>query len=466
MITTSPFLLDHELSVLLHHTVCQMASQMRRRSSTSMDRASAQAILTPADSGQPSPVQAPHLCMSPNQRRFDMPPPPSAFAEHIPASTSTPRNPNRLSLNFPIVGANGTDSPRQTPISMNNYSFPPTPAEVVPSPSDPSALFVAMAAQERKVLEMKEELQKAEKELEGLKLQWSKHERKRKVAETRHSEPLQPLQTVVAGAGRSSEDSQGMRQSMEIERRKSLILKNSKDSRRKQFSGSHTRALSLLSPERSNFTHTIPPVNESSTMGLPTPRSTTLPDMNRGVSVNKNRNRHSYQSGVTEGAKLLAEDIKTGMWTFLEDLRQATIGEEATIANSNRVGLDLAHSGPKKKGSKGSLRSNKNRHPYSPGGSVLPRTWDSLTGSNLGLGISDEGAPWPGPPCLTPSKTPTLKKKVSRHLSFTPNAVDNLDDDWSAWDTPTPKSLRWSGSTDNSDPATPAHSTGEDRSVK
>jgi len=477
MITT-PFLyslLDHEQSLLLHHTICAMATQMRRRSSVSLDRESVAAILSqsPADSALPSPIPTPHINgTSSTKADIDMPPPPRPPTQHTRAASYTPRNPNRLSLNFPIAAAtSSTDSPRPTPTSSTSYSFPPTPIEPLPqSPTDLSTIMVAMAGQERRVLELKEELYKAERELSKLKSQYATHERLKKAQELRNSEPLRPLQLVVTDDGRSSQDSQGNRQSIEIERRKSLILKHVKGARRKQFSGSHTRALSLLSPERSNFNRPFPTVSESSSdiMGLPIPRSTTLPDTSQALSKsNTNRFRHSYQGGVRDGAKQIAEDLKSGMWTFLEDLRQATIGDEAVTANPNRVGLDLAHSGPKKKSSKGSLRINKHRHSFSPGGTQLPRTWDSLTGANLGLGISEGG--WSDTPSRTSSKSPvgTLRKKPSRHLSFAPVNVDDLDDDWSNWDSPVPSSpsLRWSGSTNLSNPATPSHSS-DDRSVK
>jgi hypothetical protein len=182
-----------------------------------------------------------------------------------------------------------------------------------------------------------------------------------------------------------------------------------------------------------------------------------MPDTSQGITkINTNRARHSYQGGLTHGAKQVAEDVKAGLWTFLEDLRQATVGEEATVT-SNRLVSDALPTAPKKKGSKSSLRSDK-----SPRG-TSPRTWDSLTGSNLGLGISDA--------TVSRLENGTAKSSVARKrkstgpLSLAP-VMDDLDDNWSNWDSPTPKSPRWSGSTDISNPATPSHNTGEDRPIK
>jgi hypothetical protein len=64
---------------------------------------------------------------------------------------------------------------------------------------------------------------------------------------------------------------------------------------------------------------------------------------------------------------------------------------------------------------------------------------------------------------LRTSKTP---KKTNRPLSLAAPNVDDLDDDWSNWDSPIPKSPRWSGSTTVSDPATPSNGSVEDSNVK
>lgn len=316
------------------------------------------------------------------------------------------------------------------------------------------------------MLELKEELAKAEKELIKLKTKWAAHERNKKRAEIRHIEPLRIVQAVAADDGRSSEDTDGStRQSIEIDRRKALISNINKEPRRKVFSGGHQRTLSLLSPDRSHYTRPFPPVEESGLEGDGLPRSTTMPDTSQGITkINTNRaNRHSYQGGVTHNAKQIAEDVKAGLWTFLEDLRQATVGDEATT-NVNRPSLDAAPHGPKKKGSKTSLLSNgKGRRAQSPR-DASPRTWDSLTGSGLGLGLADAaGNFWPE--AATSKNTPSTKSKMTGPLSLAP-AMDDLDDNWSNWDSPDPKSPRWSGSTELSDPITPSHSKHEDRPIK
>lgn len=313
------------------------------------------------------------------------------------------------------------------------------------------------------MLELKEELHKAEADLVRLKTKWANHERTRKRAEIRHVEPLRPLPNSLGEIGRSSEEGEGAtRQSIELDRQKAIMSINHKvlrEPRRKVFSGSHQRTLSLLSPERSHFTRPFPAVEGANSDNAGFPRSTTMPDTSMGFpKVNTNRARHSYQGGVTHGAKQIAEDVKAGLWTFLEDLRQATVGEEATTT-APRLGADVAAIGPKKKGSKTSLKTrDKSR---SPGATTSPRTWDPLTGSGVGLGLSD-GVATLSSDGLS-KKDVTATQKVTVPLSLAP-AIDDLDDNWSNWDSPTPKSPRWSGSTDLSNPATPSHA--ENRSVK
>jgi hypothetical protein len=379
-----------------------------------------------------------------------------------------PLKPNRLSLSFPVATSssrNSNESSRPTPTSSNPQSSPPTPADSTPLPNDSNGFLIALAEQERRVLELKEELQKAEEDLKKLKKQWAHHEAHKKKSEIRHVEQLQPLQTVVTG-GSNDESEVKTRQSAELDRRKALlsnlnIPKESLKESRRTFSGAHTRALSLLSPERSNFTQPFPPVQESGSENSGFSRSSTMPDTSQGITkVSSRYSRNSYHGGVTHGAKQIAEDVKAGLWTFLEDLRQATVGDEAVHGSMNRTNLDASNSGTARRGSKASLLSNERKRDKSPRG-VSTRTWDSLTGSPALLDAA--GSIWSDNEHLRQTKPP---RKTNRPLSLAAPNVDDLDDDWSNWDSPTPKSPRWSGSTTVSDPATPSNGSIEDSNVK
>lgn len=460
------YIRKHEKTLLAHqHTIYTMASHHRRRSS--FEKASIESILKTGDSGQPAAAPPAHVGNSPNRAYFTMSPTSSVGLGHSRTSSSNPRRPNRLSLSFPVAPSTNTESSRPLSTSSNNQSFPPTPS-ITPetTPNDPGSFLVALAGQERRVLELKEELAKAEWELKTLKRQWASHESHKKKAEIRHVEPLQPLQSIVTGG---EEAAINTRQSAEMDRRRAALLGNlslPKDNRRK-FSGAHTRTLSLLSPERSNFREPrpFPPVEDSGseTSGLTRiatlPTMRTMPDTSQGItriSLASNRARHSYQSGgVTHGAKQIAEDVKAGLWTFLEDLRQATVGDEAVNGPTSRTTLESPVSKPVRNGSKGSLlgneRAKRNSNPRA-------RTWETLTGETS---LMDAEGVWPELDQPLEPSTRVAVKKVSRPISLAAPALDDLDDDWGSWDSPTPKSPRWSGSTTSLTPATPSNASDE-----
>jgi hypothetical protein len=312
---------------------------------------------------------------------------------------------------------------------------------------------------------LKEELQKAEANLTKLKQQWAYHEAHKKRAEIRHVEQLRP---VPAANGDGTGESVITSQSIEIDKRKALLnnLNIPKETRRK-FSGAHTRTLSLLSPERSTYSQPFPfPAVEEGAEKNSIPKSATMPDTSQWITkINTNRARHSYQGGVTHNAKLIAEDVKAGLWTFLEDLRQATVGEEGVHGTNSRSGVDPVK-GLVKKGSKASLRnSNKDgsRRGQSPRG--YPQNRDLLSGETSLMDAEPVRSGLDKHRLTNKSLFPT--KKASRPISLAAPPIDDLDDSWSNWDSPVPKSPRWSGSTTVSDdPPTPSNGSSDERSVK
>jgi hypothetical protein len=290
-------LLDHENSQVSQNTICTMASHNRRSSSS--ENASVQAILTSGQSAKALPSPIPHVGTSPNRAHFAMSPPPRPPPGHARALSYTPRRPNRLSLSFPVAtGPHRTDPSRPTPASSNSSSIPLTPVEPsIPSPNDPNSCLVALASQERRVLELKEELQKAEAELTKLKTKWATSERSRKRAEIRHVEKLRPL--LVTDGGISNEEADGAtRHSIEQEKRKALLSNVTKEPRRKVITGGHHRTLSLLSPDRSHYARPFPSVGEgeASSEGNELPRSSTMPNTSQTITkIDSSRARHSYQ---------------------------------------------------------------------------------------------------------------------------------------------------------------------------
>src|SRR5436190_17297459 len=133
-------------------------------------------------------------------QRSSLPSRPNATSRHL----------KRLTLNFPISIPQPLNSQLQSDRSSPSPSItdPVTQSSLIPSPSRSSTstpalndaasdgydFLTTLAAQERKVLELKEELQKAETELATLKRQWAMGEKGRKRTEiVHHAEVLKPL---------------------------------------------------------------------------------------------------------------------------------------------------------------------------------------------------------------------------------------------------------------------------------
>nr|OQO24205.1 hypothetical protein B0A51_08591 [Rachicladosporium sp. CCFEE 5018] len=264
---------------------------------------------------------------------------------------------NRFSVTFPIhpLPAPREQSPQRLSMSPTREAMPVLAESVVAAPTGPtdSNFLTAIAAQERRVLELKEEMQRAEAELKKLKRQWAAHEAHKKKNDARKVTKLQPLNTALASPDREEAgDRSDARAQQEMARRKTL-MNGTKTSNRTVFEGSrHARTLSLLSPVHRNggglddAGH--PPRQDS----LSTKRSleaerqrqqrpsllsraSTTPDMTTEVAKKALADIDLTNSNVDRDVliktgKKMASDFKDGLWTFLEDLRQATVGEEAT----------------------------------------------------------------------------------------------------------------------------------------
>lgn len=442
--------LSHDAKALMGPSAtCALPSHMRRRSSLAPHEL--QNVLADAASTDSSPQTSPALACEAN-RDSSMVTPPLGF-EHGRQLSSSSKKINRLSLSFPVtpnLGSGSSASVRHTPTSSISGSFPPTPLDSASlSASDPGTLLVAVAGQERRVLELKEELAKAELDLKTLKKQWHLHEATRKRAEIRNSAQLQPLQSVSIEP-RASIDSTCTRQSMEVDRKKALMANTTKAPRRKVFRGGHARTLSLLSPQKQE--HEAPlPVTPLTAEMTTTDASPPMPDTSHGITkVTSSRAsaRHSYQHGVTYGAKQLADGMRSGLWTFLEDLRQATVGDEAVSEPKKRPSTDSMRR-MVRKASRGSLRSRKTT---SSRPSIIPRkSRESLSGAAVNDSANASLTIWPGAP-RTASGTVKMKP-----MALAPPVDD--DDGWSNWDSPAPRSpIRWSGSSiSTNDPVTPSH---------
>lgn len=376
--------------------------------------------------------------------------------------SSVPSRPNRLSVQFPIQPSSlnspgvGMFSPRET------TAYPPDALTDSSEPLDGNFLH-AIATSERKVLELKEELQRAQADLDKLKRQWARHEAHKKREDVKHVTKLQPLQTSLPAKDREDDaDGSNAWMQQEMERRKAL-MSASKTSSRTVFPGQrHTRTLSLLSPTRDapEAVHIMQPprpprrdslknaTRHSADGGIQSKRPT-LPmrtsaatDMSSDASTSRRStdvimpDKNIDQELLLRTGKELATNFKDGLWTFWEDLRQATVGEDSLpIPPPRRKSSTQTLSKPRKQNSRGSLR------PSSRGSSVASKTSTERPNLSPARNAPSGALPDLADPMFWASNqeskpAPTKRVITSKHAK--PSSVKRLSvvsNDSQAWDT-------------------------------
>ncbi|KAA8642892.1 uncharacterized protein ATNIH1004_009653 [Aspergillus tanneri] len=418
-------------------------------------------------------------------KRSSLPPRPHGAARHT----------KRLTLNFPInIPPTPTpfDPSASTPGSMTpltrSATFQSPAALPVGTPvqfddqDDGSSILTAIASQERRVLELREELHRAEVELDSLKKQWAQSEKTKKRTEiSQHAEPLIPLRSPDRGVADESarhqrDSSVGSsespsiahpRLSREVGRRQSMRAAAAKGmsvsaNGRRVFQGSHTRALSLLSPV-SGLSSTQQESEESVGRVGRSPRSATLPSsVERSPMAVENVERAEdappqwrksmpppSREALMRTGKQMASDLKEGLWTFLEDIRQATVGEEGISATESR-----AMPPPRKRDSSSTSRS---RDRLSVQGSKPSR---SPSSSSVSARNNERGVKTSGKDSKSADigssfwsefgiDVPGQKSPNARGASANPSGLNepesnnfDIDDNWdNDWDTPQPKKM-------------------------
>jgi hypothetical protein len=352
----------------------------------------------------------------------------------------------RLSLQFPIQPAAGSNSTSQSPRSRPQSWVsgpPPVPSPEAPTSASEPSILAVLAAQERYVLELKEELTKAEADLKTLKKHYALHEASKRRNDTRKVAQLQPLNTSMANVPSDQQDEDGSNLWMqrEMERRKAL-LSNTKSSQRKVFSGSrHLRTLSLLSPDKS-YSPSFPqppnlmddePSNQHQRPQAPE-RSSTSSDASRQlIDIGENDRDETggmpnmQREAIIRAGTQMANDFKTGLFTFIEDLRQATVGDEA---------VNGADGNPASANIKGTLvKAARN---VSEGRPPLSRSASSKKSTQRPNSIGDDFWKENG---LSEPKTTAVTKKT--HLTKTVQTPQKQtrqsvteEEDWDNWDTP------------------------------
>ncbi len=326
-------------------------------------------------------------------------------------------------------------SSNHTPSSSvpNTPLFPvraPSPERRPVHPADSTSFLTALAAQERRVLELKEEVQKAEAELGRLKKQWAAHEATKKKNELRHLEQMQPFSASQTGPTASHGDDSG-RLNKELDRRK-MMPSSAKTYQRTVFLGSrHTRTLSLLSPKEAKASHgpssgNPPPRRDLETVNNAQEPSTVheLSTSTDGAIASNELYKGPPKDLILETGKQLVGDFRQGLWTFFEDLRHVTVGDEAASTSDprSRRAIPAANSTQKQ-----------------------PMRERAATVKELPSRKADTSGSLQAPARqqrkrIKAQKPPALTE--FRHVrNVTTNSSDSDDDEWDNWDTPKMKGV-------------------------
>ena len=338
------------------------------------------------------------------------------------------------------------------------------------SPASSGSFLTALAAQERRVLELKEDLQRAEADLALLKSQWQRNEATRKRDEIRHVEQLQPLVLPTSDVDGIVEETGGTsRISTELVRRKALYTETS-PGKRKVFSGSrHIRTLSLLSSNATgNHNQPFRPDGDlsqsdsDSNHPWPLPRSSTIPTTNNqtiGKMEPEASRNHQPISGPPKDAllrtgKQIAVDFREGLWTFIEDLRQATVGDEGISGTESRTMSGSPQRCTLKQSGKSSLRHKESQHLVrgaSKDVAVESHSYNVLVDSVLVSASRTDSA---GSDTRANATSPNPSSL--RHAGQEESDFD--DDSWENWESPSSKahSLSLTGGAWLADPESPS----------
>ncbi|PHH61890.1 hypothetical protein CDD81_7754 [Ophiocordyceps australis] len=437
-------------SMALQHEIRRRASAPVRPPDCSESAAVTTAVVLPADSDEAHGTHnepAGFDCQA-----TPAPPPATSFkaaatearaSDAAPTDFTTPRTINRLSLTLPIAPPTSEPSrppPKSVSASSSSVSQTPNQTSTPASASDVSDFIIAIAAQERRVLELREELGRAESHLASLKKQWTAKEAQIKRHGNHH------VQVTHNVAPRAVLDASGpCQRNVELDRRKLLLQSQhqtqsqstpSTANRRRVIRGGHTRTLSLLSPAHPDATFAT---NECSGMGGLKRRSVEEIVAQPGnSSVKAHQLTPQPRSACNSpGVPQLVEDFKLGFRAFVEDIRLITVGEEPVRGQvaTGRGTVPQQHMGSS---AQRSAARDEPSSPWTTRGPQLKKSnaLDSVTPTPIGR-IANIGVEKPKP-------------TKSKRYSWTPLGLDSLDDsDWCNWETPAPaaKSPRWSGST-------------------
>ncbi|KAJ9221699.1 hypothetical protein DTO027B5_8920 [Paecilomyces variotii] len=451
---------------------------MEQSPETVIDKNAAESTQTMASPPSPDEMRA--------SKRSSLPARPNGAARHA----------KRMTLNFPI-----NVPPTPTLRSDQNSPFPAvmTPASQSSAYSSPSLaaaptliddstdgydFLTAIASQERRVLELREELQRAENDLATLKKQWALTERSRKRTQASlQAEVLKPLKSDTSAAGDQSPsiDTQSIasldspsvasvaskRLSRDLALRESIRASGdggtsiSANGRRVFHGSRHTRTLSLLSPDLNGSfrqTRDAGDAKNDNIRASRSPRSATLPSIDRNHESRKDlddwkpieESLHQWRRSIPPSSrdalvrtgKQMASDLREGLWTFLEDIRQATVGEEGISATESR-GISTTRRTERSITPRSGERSTSGVSRSSSSASKdkardVTKSGKDTKPADIGVSFwSEFGIDTPGQTSASSSR-PAENTPIAQNERRDSNSQD-VEDSWEAWDSPQSK---------------------------
>ena len=372
---------------------------------------------------------------------------PSNPSTNVTAMTSL----KRLSLNYPTQPVDPVHHRQQSfsSVSPDKLSYPSSPERMHFASLEPNTFLTTLAAQERRVLELKEELQKAESDLVQLKKQWAVHEATKKRNEMRHVELLQSLPSPTKAF--LDDEIAARRVSRDEDRRKALYIRTKQPQRKVFEGGRHTRTLSLLSP--TTMTRKTTPVGidlgagasqnvgTKQSVGLDQLPSSTQPtrvveDSPHYSNITARLDSKGTKEDLVNTGKQLVGDLRQGLWTFIEDLRQATVGDEAIngARPKHKRNPSLGRS-PARNNSRTRAQTTPNRGPLE-----LRRKGDMVSSpmaysKNIALASTEDRSS-----IISTAESSIADAKPLKHPFRTRKTEALIDDDgWDNWDSPPAK---------------------------
>ena len=223
----------------------------------------------------------------------------------------------------------------------------------------------------------------------------------------------------------------------DLDQRKRAGSSNLRSSQRKVFSGSrHTRTLSLLSPKDNPINpQTGTGIGAESSVRRPPARFRRPPSVSeksrpQSISQEPSDSNHSTEKDfILETGKQIVGDFRHGLWTFFEDLRQVTVGEEASTAADRYGPYDSRHNG--RRSTPGKTEAHK-VHELAASDDRSDTVQDRSQQQRNNTGNQSKHTPTQE---ATANKSQVSNNRTAVVSRIDPDSSDS-DDAWDDWDSP------------------------------